>query len=698
MAALRILVLWNFAIAQPLYDKLGQKRVFLEDLHIGLSAVWWTVLVVSLALPASLCALGLLVGRSTRRGREWLHTIAVFGLLSVLSSPLLQRFITLPGLVTMGGSLTAGALLTCWYFRSARARMLVAVAAPGVFVFPAILLWQSPLSGYLFPAPSSVATVDVPRPVPIVMVVFDEFSGLSLMTPDHQLDTQRFPNFARLAEQSTWYRRAGSVHNDTPQAVPAILSGRYPTHASTFVPADRPQNLFSVLAAGGGYELAAFEPVSGLAPSTLDREGADRPGVGRQFTTLLESLSRVFLHHVTPAEYRLQLPRIRKDWFGYHESRTVDVTRKRGVFRYNWGSQRGGQFEHFLNCLDGESDPTLYFIHVILPHFPWRYLPSGRAYAPDDDQWELFTFDQHNGLDEYWAHDELAIIQSQQRYLLQLGYLDRQIGRLLDRLEATALLDRSLLIVTADHGVAHRPNAPRRATSPATAAEVVSVPLFVKRPGQTQGEISDQLVESVDLLPTIAEITGVSLPEPVDGWSVDRPTPEGRLAYTNFTHELSRVSIEPEVLSRSDAPALLRQRFADASDPLALYRIGPLPELIGRRVDSFQHTAMNALPIEFIRYGDEVSDSPDAIVPCFFEGYVRSPNGLTLPPILAVAVEGEICAMTRTYTLNRLRDRWGVMIPESKLHPGHNDIQFYSVTGNAPDWTLTPCQVIRKDH
>src|SRR3712207_8878074 len=39
-----------------------------------------------------------------------------------------------------------------------------------------------------------------------------------------------------------------------------------------------------------------------------------------------------------------------------------------------------------------------------------------------------------------------------QRLLLQSTYTDRLIGQLLDRLRATGLWDRALLVVTADHG------------------------------------------------------------------------------------------------------------------------------------------------------------------------------------------------------------------------------------------------------
>ena len=60
------------------------------------------------------------------------------------------------------------------------------------------------------------------------------------------------------------------------------------------------------------------------------------------------------------------------------------------------------------------------------------------------------------GLYEDWGSDPAIIARNEHRHLLQLGYVDRFIGQLLDRLQQNDLLDKSPLIVTADHGVSFR--------------------------------------------------------------------------------------------------------------------------------------------------------------------------------------------------------------------------------------------------
>ena len=120
----------------------------------------------------------------------------------------------------------------------------------------------------------------------------------------------------------------------------------------------------------------------------------------------------------------------------------------------------------------------------MLPHSPWTYLPSGTRYdvrpAPG---W---------GSDEVWTSNQAAVDQYWQRHLLQLGYADRVLGRLLDRLHASGLYDRAVLVVTADHGVSFRAGQKRRPLSPANRQDIAYVPLFVKTPGQRTGRTVSQ--------------------------------------------------------------------------------------------------------------------------------------------------------------------------------------------------------------
>ena len=121
------------------------------------------------------------------------------------------------------------------------------------------------------------------------------------------------------------------------------------------------------------------------------------------------------------------------------------------------------------------------------------------------------------------------MIRNEFRYRQQVGYVDRFIGQVLDRLKESDLFDRCLLIVTADHGVSFHPGHSRRLPDADNLSDILSVPLFVKLPGQLNGTTDDRNIESVDLLPTVAEVIGVRLVEPID---VNPTCPGGWIRYS----------------------------------------------------------------------------------------------------------------------------------------------------------------------
>ncbi len=686
--ALHIFVLTSFAIAQPVYDQLGGKSAFLLDQNVTPETAWLLVFLLSIALPAAIVLIEFVMAHWKPRIHDSLHAVVVFTLLVLMTSPVCSRIAFLSGFLMLSVALTAGGLGVWCYseFRSVRA--VVTLASLGIFVFPAVFLVQY-FAATAMTAPSVVRSESW-APAPVVLLVFDEFSGLSLMNPEREIDADRFPNFAALSKRSTWFRNAASVNPLTRLAVPAILSGKYPDSDNPPGPVDVPQNLFSVLTSAGGYELAAFEPVSNLAPRSLALTGHRPVGAWQQTFFLADILSRVYLFQIAPPDYHVHLPKISKAWFGWNDSQQIDRTQSRGRFAYGWSDRRADQFQHFLHCMDGSPRPVLYFGHFLLPHMPWCYLPSGRCHTEDSELSGMLCLETDGTGGGESDHDEFVVTQSQQRYLLQLMYVDHLIGQLLSRLEETGVLDRCLLIVTADHGISFRTEQPRRWLTPGNQDDILSVPLFVKLPHQTTGHISDRVVESVDILPTVADVIGLKLLAPTDGWSVfDASRPER----TQLTAIDSQVVLhfDPRILQSSKTPDVLRQRFGNGSDPDAMFRIGPMPELVGQFISSLQQSTEPRVKIEVLRDHTEVSDAPRAERPCYFAGTILSSNSADESVVLAIAINGTIRALTRTNQQSISATRWSAMVPEWAFHAGQNDVRFYSFSDS--DRRLVPCLI-----
>ena len=119
------------------------------------------------------------------------------------------------------------------------------------------------------------------------------------------------------------------------------------------------------------------------------------------------------------------------------------------------------------------------------------------------------------------------MFQGYQRHLLQLEFTDRLLGRIIRRLKANDMWDRSLFVITADHGVSFRVGGQRRRISRANAMDIAPVPLFIKAPGQTKGREIQTHLQTIDILPTVLDMLDISSPWKMDGHSALTQGPIG---------------------------------------------------------------------------------------------------------------------------------------------------------------------------
>ena len=126
-------------------------------------------------------------------------------------------------------------------------------------------------------------------------------------------------------------------------------------------------------------------------------------------------------------------------------------------------------------------------------------------------------------------------------YYACVSYVDAQIGRLLDALEEEGLADNTIVVLWSDHGWKL---GEYRGWGKMTNYEIdARVPLMIRAPGMnteampTAGKQTDQLVELLDLFPTLCDLAKIDTPDFVDGKSL---TPI--LADTNATIHSAAVS------------------------------------------------------------------------------------------------------------------------------------------------------------
>lgn len=108
-------------------------------------------------------------------------------------------------------------------------------------------------------------------------------------------------------------------------------------------------------------------------------------------------------------------------------------------------------------------------------------------------------------------------------YASMVEKLDTAVGELLEGLEARGLAEDTLIVFTSDHGgiAKFHSQAPLRAGKGSYYEGGIRVPLLMRWPGEIEAGIrSGELVNGLDLYPTLMDVTGLSGPSGLDGVSL----------------------------------------------------------------------------------------------------------------------------------------------------------------------------------
>ncbi len=642
-------VLWGFAVAQPLYDLIGRYPTFLSAHHLTGPQIVILAVLLSVGLPALLWGFEWLVAACHRRTAAVLHQFLAGALLALTVFAAVWR---------VGGvsSATAGAAgLLIWsallwgYLKTRVGQSVVTVLVPSIVIFPAVFLFTEPVSKFLNP-PAKISkftqTFSHPPP-PIVMVVFDELPTSVLTDGGESIDANRFPNFSKLAAGSYWFRNTTTVDTRTEWALPAILTGRYKEPGRVRAPTAKeyPDNLFTLLS--GWYQMRVSEPLTDLCPADV----CSRPSHGttlKAVRRLILDLASVYMHIATPPLWRAKLPPINQAWadFGIFriDERAADLDK--------YGRHR--QANEFIESIKASPEPTLYFMHSNLPHMPYEYFPSGTIYYRHAI---IRGINKHNNLD-VWSDDPLAVAEAKQRFVLQVQFVDRIVGDLVGRLRRQNLYDKALIIITADHGVAIRENELRRGITHTNQRDIVGVPLFVKRPGQERGVISDRNVELIDVLPAIVDVIGGISPGFVDGRSpFGGPEKAEKLAFDGWREwQFPADLMVPGNHTRS-------QWRTDPGKELTAKR------LLGQRLTDLNIEQQRTPTADVVNANLYKDVKPQTFVPAHVVGRVSGPADQTL----AVALNDRIEAVTRSY--RNTADgpaEFSALLPEHAFRRGRN--------------------------
>jgi len=356
----------------------------------------------------------------------------------------------------------------------------------------------------------------------VVMIVIDALRADHV----HCLDRKHSltPNIDGLADCGVKFSQAISQGSWTPPSMAAVMTGRYPWVHRAPLPTGRPNNesegLF-VLAdniptlaeslGSAGWSCAAFVENTVLCPDT---------GFHRGF------------HYYRCRDLPHEPP---EPWW----SSRLGEWRARLLAWTGYGRQDTSDALHELADDVGSVDAAVDWLqrHRERPFFCWIHLMAVHDYLC-----EGFTSDSLDGAilsapDSHphrEAREAMAVAPDEERapeaggggggdldrYPTSVKYDDLLVGRIVDALRESGVLEDTLVIVVADHGeeLGDHGSKGHRET---LYDELIRVPIVMAWPSRLpRGYTVSHQVRGIDLLPTVLDLAGVTAPDPIDGCSL----------------------------------------------------------------------------------------------------------------------------------------------------------------------------------
>ena len=459
----------------------------------------------------------------------------------------------------------------------------------------------------------------------VVLIIMDEFPVDQMLRSDGRIDPVRYPNFAALAAGSTWFKNAHTTYDSTTRAVPEVMDAKLPRKSSTPDFVGHPESIYTIFGRRG-YRIVSSQEATSVCPPRYCK------GATRSRPAILPLLQR---------------------------------GRRDRLNRF-FGAIRPGK-------------PSLYVKHVLLPHGPYMFLPSGK-------QTRRSFRDPLPGMNGPVGFGDRGLTDhNQQRLQLQIGFADREIGRMITRMKANGTYNPSLIAITADHGFSFQVGVKdRRTVTRSNIDEIAPVPLFIKSPGQTRGRTSAVYARTIDVVPTIADILKFRMPYKADGKSVNSKQVRGRRFVRMLTRDLrGTITVSARSMERRRR-ALVRAKVRKfgQGDFAGLYTgVGPNRQLLGKASAPLRPAGPGKIRTRIANAADMRSVSPSSLVHAteVAGSLTGVPRGQTRD--LAVAVNGRIEAVGRSFHLRgSSKESYAMMVPETALRPGRNTVELFAVT------------------
>jgi arylsulfatase A-like enzyme len=391
---------------------------------------WWTGPVATvLFFGAAMAGLGLAAVLARRRERLWAAATWVFGFLAAFAAlysyPQIQRLVSLLLSAAVATVLTR-LNRTPTPARRRQTRWTAVILCLTTLGIAATSLARDALRERRL----NQAAAGTPATPNVLFLVLDTVRAISLSLYGYHRETT--PELSRWAAKGVVFTRAYSTAPWTLPSHASIMTGRWMHELSTdwMVPLDATYPTLAEVLGRRGYRTGGFVANTDYTSAEV---GLDR-GFGRY------------------EDYTLDPGQILRSSSLWRAAARIEVIR-RAIGNYdNMGRRTAPEISAaFLRWVDRDpARPFFGFLNYYDAHRP--YLPPGewpnRFRTPGVELNPRYRNEKGTQLDPPAARIQGAI----DAYDNAIGYLDSEIGRLLDQLERRGVLGRTIVVITSDHG------------------------------------------------------------------------------------------------------------------------------------------------------------------------------------------------------------------------------------------------------
>ena len=373
----------------------------------------------------------------------------------------------------------------------------------------------------------------------IILILFDAMSAANMSLYGYGRETT--PELSRFADCCTVYHAHYSGSNFTTSGTASMLTGMYPwKHRALsqggIVRRDViPYNPYTLL--GNDYYRLMFSqnfwPDRLVAQSYNDVDDfLPQTAYSMRGNTLVKSwvgkdrflASIAFDEFLFPAQTDLSGSALLNYIYKSRVSHSIETQKTQPGYPHGVPEVEG--YDVYLNeqIYQGvlteilrleEKRPYFAYFHLFSPHSPYK--PGGkfaRLYREDGLQVQPKTANLHFA--SRFSESEAGLLIKRTAYDRQVTQVDAEFGKLINRLEASRILDNTYIIVTSDHGEMFERGFDGHGGlmmyEPA-----LRIPLLIHAPKQAVRNDIHTPTSNVDVLSTLLSISGKKIPEGLDG-------------------------------------------------------------------------------------------------------------------------------------------------------------------------------------